>query len=307
MAGLKPILLLLYQRPEFTQNQLSLLLEHCKRHQLYISIDGPSKKNRAEVEKVKEIVAQFQYKFTKKIIVRSSEKNFGCRLGVQEAIDWFFEHEDSGIILEDDCVPVPSFFRYTSELLDFYVDDMRVGMISGTNPEIKTSCHSSYFFSNQSIIWGWATWKNRWQAYHHTVLHAKKLLTNSEVQKNLLKKTTPHHLETVTKVLNKKIDTWDYIWYFTNLLESRYCIIPKTNLISNVGFGVMATHTHIKTTQAELKTKNLTFPLEHPHFFTVSLEFEKRYLHQVKKLNILFSIIQALITSFIKTLFVKKP
>src|SRR5690606_32538012 len=93
-------------------------------------------------------------------------QNVGCKLGVSGAIDWFFEQEEMGIILEDDCLPDVSFFSYCQDLLVRYRDDHRVMVVSGSNYHPgKTFGKSSYYFSQYPHIWGWASWRRAWEKY----------------------------------------------------------------------------------------------------------------------------------------------
>ncbi len=290
------ILLLLYKRPEFAKKQLDMLLNICPDSQVFVSIDGPKNIKDQGVFKTKKVVSEYKTKFKKNLIIKSSSKNLGCRHGVESAIDWFFKHVDRGIILEDDCVPDPTFFKYCNQLLNKYQNDSRVGMISGTNPFVNSGLEYSYLFSNQSIVWGWATWKNRWQDYQEVAKNGKEIILDKNIKSSLFTKTTPKHLGIFKKVIENKIDTWDYIWYITNIVYSRFCVIPNTNLISNTGFQKDATHTKIKTDQANLKIIPLTFPMTHPIYYVTNPHFESKYLKQVRKIEILFSILKSKLT-----------
>jgi len=90
--------------------------------------------------------------------------NLGCKLGVSDAINWFFEFNEFGIILEDDCLPNITFFSYCEELLNKYKDNMKIMHISG-HKKIMGNFNSkeSYYFSRIANIWGWSTWRNRWE------------------------------------------------------------------------------------------------------------------------------------------------
>ena len=91
--------------------------------------------------------------------------NLGCREGPATAINWFFDLEPEGIILEDDCLPDPSFFPYCAELLARYRNDPRVMMISGDNVQAHQTSDGSYYFSQLAGTWGWATWRRAWALY----------------------------------------------------------------------------------------------------------------------------------------------
>lgn len=289
-----PVLLILYNRPQFAQKQLSYLVDDLGCRELLVSIDGPKKTriDQEKVKQVKQIVARFSKKSGLKLTVKISPKNLGCRAGVSSAITWFFSKVPAGIILEDDCVPDSSFFPYCEALLALYKDDERVGMICGTNPLISTSVESSYFFSHQSIVWGWATWRRAWQNYAKADRLLPGLLEDQRVVGFLLRYTTLQHIKTLRKVVEGSIDTWDYIWYATTILYHHLTVIPQHNLVSNVGFAVDATHTKIKTSQAHLPVRSMPQPLVHPKSFATNPSFERAYLGQVLPWNVVRSIIE---------------
>lgn len=286
------VLLLVYNRPLFVEKQLSLLLEQSQVSHIYVAGDGPKKNShdRKQVGAVRAVVNKFARKFPRRFSLHFSDSNLGCRRGVERGIDWFFDHVDHGIILEDDCRPEESFFRYCTELLDRYRDDQRVGMISGTKPILNIDVDDSYFFTHHSMVWGWATWKRSWSHYHFIQKHGLALLQSPTVRRALLGIITPHQFQVIEKVLAGHIDTWDYIWYLTNILQSRYCILPSQNLISNVGFTPEATHTKLKTIQSELPVTPLTFPMRHPTVVLSSAEFDRRYLQQQERWRVLISV-----------------
>jgi len=290
-----PVLLLAYNRPDLLRQQLDFLLTTILCQQIYISIDGPKKnpQDKAKNSTIKKLISDYRSQYPKIIFSQFSGQNLGCQKGVEKGIDWFFSQVKAGIVLEDDCQPHPDFFPYCKNLLKKYQDDERVGMISGTNPLVDSHIPESYFFSRQSIVWGWASWSRAWQDYHQTKDHAPQLLTQPNIEKVVLSSTSPAHLKIIKKVAEGKIDTWDYIWYLTNILQSRYCIIPTQNLVSNLGFSADATHTKIRTTQAALPTHALAFPLRHPSNLLVNLEFEAGYLKMIKRWRLLLSIFKA--------------
>ena len=79
-------------------------------------------------------------------------------------VSWVFEHTDRAVILEDDCLPVPSFFAYCRTMLILYEHEQRVFSISGSNFSDQDEL-SGHAFSRYSLMWGWATWADRWNHY----------------------------------------------------------------------------------------------------------------------------------------------
>ena len=129
-----PVLFLVFNRPDTTRRVLEAIRQ-AQPSQLFIAADGPREGKSGEAEKcadVRRIVNEgIDWDCEVKTLFR--DKNLGCKVAVSRAIDWFFEHVEEGIILEDDCLPHPTFFRFCEELLNKYRDDERIGQISGDN------------------------------------------------------------------------------------------------------------------------------------------------------------------------------
>lgn len=161
-----PILFLIFNRPETTERVFQQIRKIQPR-QLFVSADGPRPTKIGEqetCEQVQKIIQKIDWKCDLK--TNYSEKNLGCRVAVSSGINWFFNHVYEGIILEDDCVPDISFFHFCETMLEYYRNDERIMHIGGFNYQdgiIRGS--GSYYFSQLSHIWGWATWKRAWDKY----------------------------------------------------------------------------------------------------------------------------------------------
>jgi NAD-dependent dihydropyrimidine dehydrogenase PreA subunit len=180
------------------------------------------------------------------ILTKFQDKNLGLRYGIEAALDWFFENEEMGIVLEDDCLPAPQLFRFCSEMLIKYKDDERVCMINGSNPNAKTLSANTYFFKDDmtaSDIWGWATWRRVWQNHDKTCSQYEKYrkisfnadedsLDFNEYAKNVRMKFIVVQLE---HILAGKMNTWNYQLYFSIAINDGLYIIPECNLLTNIG------------------------------------------------------------------------
>ena len=97
-------------------------------------------------------------------------ENLGARRRYSSGVDWVFSEVDEAIVLDDDCLPDPTFFGFCEELLARYRDDPRVMMVCGTNYlERWQDDRQSYHFSCYGGVWGWATWKRAWRHYDMTL------------------------------------------------------------------------------------------------------------------------------------------
>jgi hypothetical protein len=186
-------------------------------------------------------------------------------------IDWVFSQVERAILLEDDCLAEPSFFDYCQELLDRYALESRVMMISGDNFHFGSSqTTDSYYFSRVPHIWGWATWRRAWQRYDVTMSGWPALRESDWLARYLGDDHLARHfLNVFDNIHAGRIDTWDLQWTLAIWSHDGLCIAPDVNLISNIGFGPLATHTRSpRSPHACLPTQPITFPLRHPPTLT---------------------------------------
>jgi hypothetical protein len=268
-----PVLFLIFNRPETTQRVFEVI-RIAQPKKLYVVADGPRDDRQEEKSlciNTRKIIEQVDWDC--EVFTNYSDSNLGCKRRVSSGIDWFFEHEEQGIILEDDCLPDITFFRFCDEMLERYKDNDRIGMISGNNFQFgKVKNDSSYYFSKYSHIWGWATWRRAWKKYDAS-------LTNWPNDKDKLNtvflsiKDRIYWTSVFNDVYNNKIDTWDYQWTYTCFFSESLSIMPEHNLISNIGSDPLtSTHTKRKTKFDTMPTHPLSFPLKHPTEIKPSLE-----------------------------------
>jgi len=263
------VLFIIFNRPDTTQ----LVFEEIRKAKpakLFIAADGPRLNREGDVQKcskTRKIVEQVDWPCEVKTLFQP--ENLGCKRAVSSAIDWFFEHVEEGIILEDDCLPHPSFFSFCETLLEKYRTDERVMMISGDNFQNGVERgDGSYYFSRLSHIWGWATWKRAWQFYDVTMLSFPAFKQQNRIADIFENKDIQNYwINIFDKVYEDQIDTWDYQWTYAVMCQNGLSIMPNKNLISNIGCGnADATHTiEINHHLANLKTEALN-TLIHPTF-----------------------------------------
>jgi len=265
-----PVLFIVFNRPDTTW-QVFEAIRKAKPPRLYIAADGPRHERegeRASCEEVRKIASEVDWECDVKTLFR--DKNLGCKIAVSEGISWFFEHEDEGIILEDDCLPDQSFFSFCEELLLRYRHDTRIMAISGVNfQKGRKRTEYSYYFSRYFHCWGWATWKRAWKFYD------RELIAWPEIQKNGFLYDIANGYEPVvsywSRIFDKcyagEIDTWDYQFVLSCWEQSGLIVLPNINLVSNIGFGNKATHTKDNNSAAaNLPRYKIEFPLKHPPY-----------------------------------------
>ncbi|PKN20620.1 MAG: hemolytic protein HlpA-like protein [Deltaproteobacteria bacterium HGW-Deltaproteobacteria-6] len=279
-----PVLFLIFNRPTTTQRVFNAI-RLAKPARLFVAADGPRSDSSTDAELCKQtrkIIDEVDWPC--ELLMLFQEKNLGCRKAVSSAINWFFEHVEEGIILEDDCLPDQSFFSYCRELLEYYRHDTRIMQICGLNvlTEWRRFGHS-YFFSNYGPIWGWASWRRAWQHYDVDM----KLWP--EIKREKLYpafcqngKETEYRLNLYDEVYSGKIDTWDYQWGFAKMIHHGLSVIPSVNLISNIGFAKDGTHTVADKNNpyATLEKGNMIFPLNHPEYMMRDCLADQRYLNE---------------------------
>lgn len=270
------VLFLIFNRPDTTR-QVFEAIRLAQPPRLYIAADGPRPQRDGEAARcavTREIASAVDWPCDVTTLFR--EENLGCKQAVSSAITWFFEHEEEGIILEDDCLPANSFFGFCDELLEHYRADTRIGMIAGTNMGATATSSDSYFFSRLVQIWGWAAWRRSWNFYDKDMNRWPDFkLNNGFVNMGIAKKIINYVSPSFDAVAKDKIDTWDYQWSFSMMSAGMLTVVPDVNLISNIGFGVDATHTKNPLDKLSLPTLNdIKMPLVHPRFVMPNLQYD---------------------------------
>lgn len=271
-----PVAFFGFNRPDCTK----VVFEEIRRHRpekLFLVADGPRPTvptDKSRCEAVRKIMQSVDWDCEVKI--NFSEENLGCKKRMASGIDWVFSQVEEAILLEDDCVPCPDFFRFCSEMLIRYRDNPKVVHIAGTNYQAgQIRGDGSYYFSRFVHIWGWATWRRAWQNYDVTM----RSWPQAREEKWLSKfHATPLEWEFWTDNFNRvhagEVDTWDYQWGYACWRHDGIGIIPNVNLITNIGAGPDATHTKGPVGSLEVPTGTLG-ELRHPQKILVDHAADK--------------------------------
>lgn len=261
-----PVAFIIFNRPKETQCVFDVI-KTIKPKKLFIISDGPRNKEEVLVcNEVRSIVENIDWPC--EVQRNYSDTNLGCKKRVSTGIDWVFEHTDKAIILEDDCLPEPTFFPFCEELLEKYKDNEEVMHISGNFFHQKNRnfiSNNSYFFSSIPHIWGWATWRRTWKKYDVAMSEWPKLKEFGKLKHIFNNEAVYEYWSTVWDQYKKdKIDSWDGQWLFACIKNKGICINPTINLVSNIGFGTDATHTKKSNLFSSIPTMPIAFPLSHP-------------------------------------------
>ncbi len=237
------VLLLAFNRPTTTTRVLAAI-RRARPRRLYFAVDGPRPGNADDQQRcaaVRQLASSVDWPCELHTLFR--EENLGCKRGVASAIDWFFQQEEEGIVLEDDVLPSEAFFEFCRQALAAYRDDPQVALISGFNP-CPIPGRREALFSSYALIWGWAAWRRTWAAYDVDLGEWR------EGDREFLR-SQPHATayfvrgwsETFDAVAEGRVDTWDFQLDYVLMKQRTLCVVPPRSLIENIGYGPDATHT----------------------------------------------------------------
>lgn len=262
-----PVALIIFNRPDKTKKVFEEIRK-VKPAELFIIADGPREGNNDDKHlclETKDIVEKIDWDC--KVHKDYSNNNIGLRKRVSTGLNWVFEHTEEAIILEDDCVPHPSFFRFCEELLDYYRNEEKIMAIAGTNfISLQKPEHNSYFFSAFVNVWGWASWRRAWINYDDKINDWPNLSKGDFLLKILQNEKSVKYWNTILQeVYEEKINSWAYRWLFSCWQNDGLIIIPAVNSVTNIGFGKEATNTKGPGKRSAVNPSNeIVFPLKHP-------------------------------------------
>jgi hypothetical protein len=254
---------------------------------LFLASDGPRQDNNQEAQQVAQarLLAKQAIDWPCDIAKRYSENNHGVKHGPINALNWFFSQVEEGIVLEDDCLPHPSFFGYCENLLQHYRDDQRIWHISGNNFLGGDSpAEFSYFFGTLPSIWGWATWRRCWNHYD------PEMASWPEIKKSHLVKEAfsseeewDYWSSRWDKVsIDHSVITWDYQWIYTCILNGGLSILPRRNLVTNIGFGEGGIHTLDQDSRlANIPSHDIGQTIIHPSYILPDRQADREVFSRV--------------------------
>lgn len=270
-----PVALLIFKRPDTTKKVFEAIRQ-AKPPKLLVVADGPRADRPGEAEKCAAARAVIDgVDWDCEVLKNYSDKNLGCGLRPATGINWVFEQVEEAIILEDDCIPNPTFFRFCDELLEKYRHNQSIMQINGTNYQLgRSRTEYSYYFSRYPAIWGWASWRRAWNHFDFDMKNWSELRNSKWLNEfHESPKIANYWRDLFDKLefdkIHNKVHVWDGQWVFSCWMKDGFVITPNCNLISNIGFNAEATHTTSEVVvQANMPTKAIDFPLKHPPSLT---------------------------------------
>ncbi len=253
-----PVAFLVYRRPDLTARVFAQIAQ-ARPPLLLVVADGPRNEGeRAACLQTRAVVDRIDWPC--RVLRNFSDVNLGCRTRVASGLDWVFAQVEEAVILEDDCLPHPSFFTYCEAMLERHRRSERVMHIGGANFQPGPVNSGGYYVSKYTHVWGWASWRRAWRHYDVTMTRWPEFR-----RRGGLEAWCPRHDERRTweeifdRMYEGRVDTWDYAWTFACWERSGLSLVPAVNLVSNIGFGFQATHTHAEVipSYAELPVARL--------------------------------------------------
>lgn len=261
-----PVLVVGFNRPDRTAALLERVRVAAPRR-LYFAVDGARPHVPGEADRVREVQEQARsIDWAGDVRLLFRHENLGCGRAVSSAVDWLFEQEERGIVLEDDLLPEASFFPFCAELLERYADDERVWAVSGCNfvPPAELDTSASYRFATVPHIWGWATWRRAWDSYNFDLSGWRQRSSARALARAAGSPAALLHWAALFELVARgKIDTWDYQLVHAAFLSGGLTATSNVNLVHNEGFGAEATHTANRPDYLR-HVSHLPFPLTHP-------------------------------------------
>lgn len=280
-----PVAFLIFNRPKKTKQVLERISE-AEPPELYIVADGPRDSVPGDQERctrTREVVQNIGWEC--EVHRNYADENLGCFERIWTGIEWVFNSADKAIILEDDCLPHPDFFRFCETMLSRFENDERVMDIAGSNPlETWKPEQQDYHFSYTGMLWGWATWADQWDKYDPEM----SLWADEEARQRVRDVISDQDIWRYAKRVYDQTyrgekDTWDYQWGFTRHINSGLSVIPSKNLVKNIGYGEDSTHTDDENNpKANVPVYSLSFPVRKRSTIAVDREYDRAY-HELRR------------------------
>jgi hypothetical protein len=279
-----PVAFFIFNRPERTARVFAEIAK-ARPATLLVVADGPRSDREGEREfclATRAVIDQIDWPC--ELLTNFADENLGCKRRVSSGLDWVFAQVEEAIILEDDCLPDPTFFPFCNELLARFRDDPRVSMICGSNfQQGKRRSPDSYFFGLNVTVWGWASWRRAWKNYDVEMRRWPELRDTEWLSELLQNPVAARYWrDTFEGTMHGEFDTWDYQFFFSWWSQNSLALIPDRNLVTNIGFGDAATRTRdALPSLANRLVQPMEFPLSHPPAVVLNREADNYSFKQI--------------------------
>lgn len=272
-----PVAMMVYNRPEHTARVFERIAD-AEPPVLLVVADGPVEDDREQCQKTRAVTEAVDWDCT--VHRNYADTNMGIKDRFQSGLDWVFDTVEEAIILEDDCLPNRSFFRFIEGMLEEYRDDERVMDVSGSNHlETWKDDIQDYHFTRYGGIWGWGTWADRWELCRQDMEGWNDERVKAIVDGYLDSRRQQVYLRYLLDMTSSgNLKTWAYQWGFTRAANWSLTVTPSRNLVSNIGFGEKATNTTAENSDlASISTHELSFPIERRDLVGPDSQYDQKY------------------------------
>ena len=255
----EPILVVSYNKPDLLSDSLAKL-RLLTQGKVYVHLDGPQNNTRSqELHMECKLVVENASLKNSRIVSKIMPANLGGQFGVLAAIDWLFENEAFGIILEEDIAFGDGVFQFVSRYKR-EVTGGRAFALCFFNPGIDIN---QDFFLNHWLPWGWATSSENWSAIAREIrdpdLSVKRGSAGSPSSRIAVRRFLN---SVIVKVKSGEVKTWDAQVHAAILNHGFRSVFPSESLTKHLGIRPEATHAdlvdwwqHINV--SEYKNRNL--------------------------------------------------
>jgi hypothetical protein len=223
-----PVLLVIYRRPDLAARVFDAIAA-ARPRTLFVAADGPASDDEAAAcRAARRAVTTVTWPC--EVITDFAAQNLGCRRRVSSALDWFFGACESGIVLEEDCLPSPDFFRFSAAMLERYRDDQRIVHVSGETYRRRRGSDCSYYFSKYALTWGWAAWRRTWQLFDLDMRRWPGFRRQPEAEAMFDTSDERAYWHGTFQLMSEgKLPTaWDYAWLYACMTQGLSIHRPST-------------------------------------------------------------------------------
>lgn len=275
-----PVTFLIFNRPAATARVFETI-SRARPPKLLIVADGPRPDRPEDVDLCGQTRAVVEHvDWPCEVLTKFSTQNLGCKHNVSLGLDWTFDQVEEAIILEDDCLPDATFFRFCEELLERYRDEPKIAQICGSNYQQGIRRTSfSYYFSRHAHIWGWATWRRSWRQNDLSMSAWPQLRDRGWLEEYLGDSKAAFYWKKLFDDSYKggrdSLNSWAIPWTFSCWARHILSIVPEVNLVSNIGYSGAGTHTTGGSAANRTTCSSMQFPLRHPPIIEANVDADR--------------------------------
>jgi len=229
-----PVALFVFNRHKQLQQTLDCL-KNSGIELIYVFADGP--RSNADTDSIKEVRSIIDGITWAKVVKYYSPKNKGLSTSIRDGLTLVFNSHETAIVIEDDVCVAPEFYDYMKTCLTAYRSNPEIAGITGLRYPFSRKNLDKYpydaFLTPRFSSWGWATWKDRWQAQSFDDPALIKELTKKRVDLSKGGADIPYAIHELSDGRLK--GSWDISFLMNMLLNEQYFVWPKYNLVVNTG------------------------------------------------------------------------